>query len=510
MGVLPCRRLGPVLVGASLLALAASAVAAKTSWRKVTETDLHFIHDTLREAHPGYIDQSAAGEAFRAWLETGLGDSLKLAQRVRSPGEFEAVLRFYGSGFRDGHLGVGTNAGVTQSAWWTTGWLVAWRNGEYVVSQHLPGNKANLPPIGSRVLRCDGLTPAKRLEREVAPFFDRRVELESVASGEAQFLTLNSRTLLPWRKPTKHCVLALPTNEIRSYRLQWRRLEAMADEAGQSVKRPSMGVVDLGEGRFWVHASNFWLKGKDIEDYQAMLARLPGLREARLVVFDLRGNEGGDGGLGMALLNALLEPGYVQYYLDRSGYSRAYAEYRVSSIALTVFAEQYLARAKSLDGESGDGYLEIVRQRDRMRDALAQGKEWLIQWDNGAQPARESPEPLGSKPQLAILTHSRCASACLDFVDYAKALPGMVHLGRPTSADTVFMERGIAQLPSGLGSLYFPFKVWRNRPRGNNQPYLPDELFSGDIDDTAAVQTWVLEQMAAREGAAKAVAETSR
>lgn len=510
MGALFRRWLGAIVCGVSVLSLAAPADAAETNWRAIAEGDLQFIHDTLREAHPGYIDQSAAGEAFRVWLEEGLRESLKWAQRVRSRSEVEAVLRFYGSGFRDGHLGVGTDTDLAQSDWRTTGWLVVWRNGGYFVSQHLPGKKANLPPIGSRVLSCDGLAPAKLLERDIAPFFDRRVELESVAGRLANLLTLRSEALTPWAKPMKHCVLALPTNESRSYRLQWRKLDAMPDGANEGAERPTMGIVELGKGRLWVHASNFMLDSKDLEDYRSMLARLRALREAQLVVFDLRGNTGGDASLGTALLEASLGADAVAHYLQRSAQGRAYAEYRVSPVALKVFSEQYIPMIKQLHGEKSDRYTEISHQRDRMQDALAQGKAWLRQ--SWVEPQRESerPEPKLTGPRLVVVTDAHCASACLDFVDTAKALPGIRHLGRSTSADTVFLENGFARLPSGVGRLYFPFKIWRERQRGNNEPYVPDEVFPGDIGDTAAVRKWVLERMGERTGMPDTATRASR
>jgi hypothetical protein len=38
---------------------------------------------------------------------------------------------------------------------------------------------------------------------------------------------------------------------------------------------------------------------------------------------------------------------------------------------------------------------------------------------------------------------------------------------------------------------YLPTKVYRDRPRGNNEPHTPSKVFEGDISDTAAVMAWI-------------------
>jgi hypothetical protein len=54
------------------------------------------------------------------------------------------------------------------------------------------------------------------------------------------------------------------------------------------------------------------------------------------------------------------------------------------------------------------------------------------------------------------------------------------------------MESSYLQLPSGVVELGFATKVYRNRPRGNNQPYVPRHRFAGDMRDTPALERWIL------------------
>ncbi|MCY1376599.1 hypothetical protein D9M69_641060 [compost metagenome] len=43
--------------------------------------------------------------------------------------------------------------------------------------------------------------------------------------------------------------------------------------------------------------------------------------------------------------------------------------------------------------------------------------------------------------------------------------------------------------------MWVPLKVWKNCKRGDNEPYVPKFTFDGDINDTEAVQAWVLDSI---------------
>ena len=111
----------------------------------------------------------------------------------------------------------------------------------------------------------------------------------------------------------------------------------------------------------------------------------------------------------------------------------------------------------------------------------------------GAQLQRSGVRPPSPPkvPPVFVLTSSHCFSACLDFLDRAKMLPGMRHIGEPTGADTDYMENWGGRLPSGLSQLSHPMKVYRNRRRAHNEPYTPDRVFAGSIRDTEAIASWI-------------------
>lgn len=60
---------------------------------------------------------------------------------------------------------------------------------------------------------------------------------------------------------------------------------------------------------------------------------------------------------------------------------------------------------------------------------------------------------------IALMTSGRCASACLDFADHVRSVPGAIHLGRETGADSVYIDIAFVQVASGIGFMT-PLKVF--------------------------------------------------
>ena len=96
---------------------------------------------------------------------------------------------------------------------------------------------------------------------------------------------------------------------------------------------------------------------------------------------------------------------------------------------------------------------------------------------------------------MIVITDSFNVSAALDFIDELKIMTKKVVLiGQKTKADRVYMEVRSLPLPSGSGNLSFPIKVYRNRPRLDNEPYVPNIAFK-DVGNTPALKTFILEKI---------------
>ncbi len=96
--------------------------------------------------------------------------------------------------------------------------------------------------------------------------------------------------------------------------------------------------------------------------------------------------------------------------------------------------------------------------------------------------------------KIVVIIDAFCMSATLDFIDTLKSIDqNIILLGESTDADSVYMEIRIADLPSGKGQFQFPIKMYRNRLRGHNVPYVPDMPYPQTITLPAEKDAWLLE-----------------
>jgi len=93
--------------------------------------------------------------------------------------------------------------------------------------------------------------------------------------------------------------------------------------------------------------------------------------------------------------------------------------------------------------------------------------------------------------RVYLLTDGECASACLDFADLVRRLPGVIHVGQPTSADAIYIDNTYQELPSRLARVGYSMKVFRNRVRENNEWYEPEVRWPGGEMSDDAVAKWI-------------------
>ncbi|MCE5990464.1 S41 family peptidase [Pseudomonas sp. NY15349] len=446
--------------------------------------DLSAVHQLIVSSHPGAIDQE--NKVFTDWVERGYQEAKQLALRVRSERDAQAVLGFYVSGFKDGHVGV-YQSRKGKSSW--AGFMLDMRGEDLVVGRVAKAWPVPLPPIGSKIISCDGKTVREVLGNEISPYVDRRLNLKSTWGHLAKYLTVDDADYpVLARKRAANCLAVLPGGVQQHFALAWQ------EDRGQlkdflTRPQPPQALRNLGGGRYWVHASNFAPSTPESASLEKMLDTLGTLDDAKLVVLDTRGNRGGNSLVGARILSALLGEQFVE---SLSQSSRSYAMWRVSPLALATL-NSALAGMESDYGKHSEAYKFVAGMRKSMSAALVKREDWLRQPETSSidQDRFKDSSPKPFKGQLVLVTDSFCSSACLDFADAVLAVPGTTHFGLSTSGDTLYIDIGSHVLPSGA-QFWLPLKVWRGRVRGNNQSYDPQYVFDGDINDTPAVQKWVL------------------
>jgi hypothetical protein len=337
----------------------------------------------------------------------------------------------------------------------------------------------------------------RTIREDILPSMFNNGELDAVKVRHAPKVLLIDEPAL--HREYQSCVIA-GLDGAQKITLEWERIDRATYARHLATALPGAAgeftLEQLAPRQHWVRLPNFHPSGPQETALKAIIRKLPDLRASELVVFDVRGNGGGNSQWGQELVTALYGSGYVGAVArDRSDHS--YAEWRVSADNARYLDELSPELRKRFGADSA-AYRSFSDLAIRMHAAQAKGEAFVRQGDDVAanEAAGNASVPKDSEPlthaRVVLLTDASCGSACLDFADLLLPLRNVVHMGQPTGADTVYMDVRSVPLPSGLGTLSFAQKVYRGRLRAHNQAYVPGVLFDGPIGDTAQLQAWVL------------------
>jgi hypothetical protein len=213
-------------------------------------------------------------------------------------------------------------------------------------------------------------------------------------------------------------------------------------------------------------------------------ARAEELRQAEMLVFDVRGNNGGSSDWGDQMVEAVWGVDYASY---RRPPSSTGVDYRISDENIAHI--EYIIDLTVEQGMSGaeEHFRDVYAGMLTARDAGA------VYYERRSTPGDEA-EPAANPvlAQVYFLTNGSCGSACLDFADRMLSLEGVIHIGGETTADSAYMELRQLDLPSGHARMGLPIKVYRGRPRASGETYVPDIAYSGTDLSTEAIEAWVL------------------
>jgi hypothetical protein len=454
-------------------------------WSTTLTQDATGLHDIMIDSHPGVHDP--LNPAFKPRLEEGLTVALERAKTTTDAGGWWWALRAYVASFEDGHVGIN----ITQPNYgfptrWP-GFLTIYRGADQVVADREPADAAT-PPLGARLIDCDGVAAEALAEQRIGQFRGRWfLEAQRTLYGDWQFLSAQN----PWIGEMRQCRFEAD-GATRTYALNWRATPE--DIYARRAKLAQRAATDFGlkhfdDGGFWISTPSF--NGDPSSETHAELTALiadmktkqDALRAAPYVVLDLRGNGGGSTHWSQLMAQVLWGDAWMAAHPEPAIEA---VEWRASDGNIAEISA-FLDKLRATNGQP-----ELIAWAEDaingMKAAQAAGQ---VYWRsaNDEKPADAAPPP--PAPQLMagrvyVLTDSSCGSACLDAVDLWKTA-GALQVGRETSADTVYMEIREPVLPSGLAQIAVPMKVYRGRARGNNEPQRPQYVIAGDMSDDAAL-----------------------
>ena len=490
-----------VMAGAACLVMACAAQASALAqdippdastpmdqprdWSATLIQDATGLHDIMMDSHPGVHDPLNPG--FRARLDRGLAATLERAKTTTDRGGWWWAMRAYVASFEDGHVQISmTQRDFGFPTRWP-GFLTAYRGADQVVADRDEAD-VDAPPLGARLIDCDGVGAAALAEQRIGQFRGRWF-LEAIRTRFGDWMFLSAEN--PWQAEMKTCRFEAG-GAVRTYALDWRPTPADLGERRtrlmQSV-RPDFALKHFDDGGFWISTPTF--NGDPASEAHAALTALvadmkskqDALRAAPYVVLDLRGNGGGSSHWSQLMAQVLWGDDWMAAHPEPAIEG---VDWRASDGNIAEISA-FLDKLRATNGQPE----LIVWAEDAingMKSARAAGQ---VYWRsaNDEEPADAAPTP--AAPQLMtgrvyVLTDSSCGSACLDAVDLWKTVGG-VQIGRETSADTVYMEIREPTLPSGLAEIAVPMKVYRGRARGNNEPQRPQYVIEGDMSDDAAL-----------------------
>ena len=473
-------------------ALAQEAPAADTpkpmlqprDWSATLAQDATGLHDIMIDSHPGTHDP--LNPAFKPRLDEGLSVALERARTTTDAGGWWWALRAYVANFEDGHVGINITQPNYGFATRWPGFLTVYRGADQVVADRDAADAAT-PPLGAKLIDCDGVAAASLAEQRIGQFRGRWfLEAQRVLYGDWQFLSAQN----PWIGEMRQCRFEAD-GATKTYALNWRATPE--DIYARRAKLAQRAETDFGlkhfdDGGFWISTPSF--NGDPSSDVHAKLTALiadmktkqDALRLAPYVVLDLRGNGGGSSHWSQLMAQVLWGDDWMVAHPEPAIEA---VEWRASDGNIAQISD-FLGQLRA--SNASPEYIAWAETAVKgMKAAKAAGQVyWRSANEEEAQNAAPPPAPQLMAGPVYVLTDSSCGSACLDAVDLWKTA-GAIQVGRETSADTVYMEIREAALPSGLAEIAVPMKVYRGRARGNNEPQKPAYLIEGDMSDDAAL-----------------------
>lgn len=461
-----------------------------TDWATNFQVDMQAVRHIILESHPGPVD--ALNPGFRDWLDTGFEQQMALADSIDSAEQYVYAMQKYIGGFRDGHLNIRFDVDLGPARW--PGFFTTWRDGTVVVHTVDPDVVTELAE-GDELRSCDGQTAEQLVRQRVFDFrYDPALPAAWVPAAARAFVDLGN----PFVVTPKHCVFVREQRDI-PLDLEWREfsLDERKDDydAARGRTRPEVGLFEPETGVYWLQAPTFGPNEAQIAAYRDAFQQLRDARNAaKLVVFDLRGNDGGSSMWAGLFAEALWDESP-----DDDEEDATYVEWRVSE-GNVAYWETLPPRIREQFGESHYAYAWSIHVLNHLAAALKDGQDlWRETPVDGERDSKDTATAEKSSPATAryggtvvVLTDTTCGSACLDAMSLLAEEPGVVHVGSVTSADTQYMEARAVQLPSGLATLVIPIKVYRGRVRPDGGYFTPAFRFEGLHWTDEALRSWVL------------------
>jgi Peptidase family S41 len=443
------------------------------AWSQAAVSDIQAAVTITSENHPGMVDP--ANPHFKRLLTQAETNGLALARQVTDAAGYVAAIRRFSNTLQDGHAGAFVNidaASLPKPKW--PGFVAAWRGNQLLVYNSLAGG----PKRGTVITRCDGRSVRNLVLRNVFTFRGRPSEPGNWwVEGRRLFIDAGN----PFVSVPRTCTFVEEGRAVQR-NLTWRDTDASfnqwRDDSYNGVTLP-VGMTTRPSGVVWIAMPNFQPDEAEQASYRAIAAKITEDRakisDASAIVLDLRDNQGGSSVWSKMIANALW--GQQRRNRRMAAYQRPGAEIKWRTSNGNARHVEGLVAQYRQQGmpELAEVWAKTYQAMDAAR---ARGEPFYAEVDDNPVPkgmsfADEPSDPPALKAPIYVIVPGQCASACLDALDVFTRFENVKLIGAPSSSDSTYMDMRSQPLPSGLGGVVIPNKVYVGRPRGAGFAYRP-------------------------------------
>ncbi|KPF73367.1 hypothetical protein IP88_09375 [alpha proteobacterium AAP81b] len=477
---------------AALLCVSAlvPAAAAPSPWRALAVADVDRLHRSVVELHPGMRDPDTPD--FAARVERAHRTAARRAAAATSYADWLTATQGFLLAFRDGHTIFRPNLAPARARW--PGFLIDGRAGGWVVRRPAGFAASSTGPgDGARILACEGVPIADLLKARLDGIAaDWSKEPERIRQAFRLFVDTRIDGTPPLRECTFEWQGKTETRRLSWDVVAWPALSADFAPFLRNVPHPISSRI-LASGGQWLSLGNFGDETALETLAKALESRADTLRSAPFVVFDLRGNAGGNSTWGERFARILWGAAAVDARtaeIDGQPGRRAGKYFRGSRQAATAargLADEFAAQGA--DFASVAGYWREVADRI----ARAPGGDRALVHDPccDAAPAAAPVAPAASayRRPVYVLIDAGCFSSCVLAANRLIA-QGAVAVGETSGQNEEYGEIATPPpLPSGLARYFLPISIIR-QPRETLR-VVPGIRWDGALDDDAAIEAWI-------------------
>ncbi len=228
----------------------------------------------------------------------------------------------------------------------------------------------------------------------------------------------------------------------------------------------------------WITLPTFDFDTTHEKEFASVLSNMAPLRTNHTIVFDIRGNQGGNSHFATQIIESLFGEDYTQQQQTLAT--------KDQSVDWAISPDN-VSHVKSLSQRLKLKWIEQVSKC--MEECLTSHQKYYHKTNSPIEPSSTFTHNVSSK--IIVIIDGCNVSAALDFIDTLKMMNYPITLiGQTTKADRLYMEVRTINLPSKLGTFSFPIKVYRNRPRKDNEPHKPD--IECDTTNTDSLKALIL------------------